>query len=92
MGREKGPIFSDIRLIFYLHHAGIYDTLMIPNMKGGESMAKKKSETINRHIRYIPEEVDLHLRVEAARRRITINSYILEILTKEAKRLEKKGG
>ena len=55
-------------------------------------MAKDKPKGINRHVRYIPEEVDLHLRVEAARRRITINSYIVNILTKEAKRLEKKGG
>jgi hypothetical protein len=53
---------------------------------------KNKEKGINRHIRYIPEEVDLVLRVEAARRRLAINSYLLEILSKEAKRLEKKGG
>ena len=55
-------------------------------------MAKKNTTGINRHIRYIPEDVDLVLRVEAAKRRLTINSYLLEILSKEAKRLEKKGG
>lgn len=53
---------------------------------------KKQTTGINRHIRYIPEEVDLVLRVEAAKRRQTINAYIVEILSKEAKRLEKKGG
>ncbi len=91
MGREKGPTFLSLGFFFACNTLLSLVSLDI-TLKGGESMAKKKPETINRHIRYIPEEVDLHLRVEAARRRITINSYILEILTKEAKRLEKKGG
>jgi len=50
-------------------------------------MAKQK----DRLIRNIPENVDTILRVEAARQDISVNDLVLQILTKEAKRLEKKG-
>jgi predicted HicB family RNase H-like nuclease len=56
---------------------------------GGGQMAIKK-EMVNRHIRNIPEDVDVHLRMEAAKRRISINTYIVDVLTKEARRLKKK--
>ena len=46
----------------------------------------------NRLIRLIPADVDTVLRVEAARRNISVNDLVLEILAKEAKRLTKKGG
>jgi predicted HicB family RNase H-like nuclease len=50
-------------------------------------MAKQK----DRLIRKIPADVDTILRVEAARQDISVNDLVLQILTKEAKRLEKKG-
>ncbi|NIQ89711.1 MAG: hypothetical protein GWN86_29180 [Desulfobacterales bacterium] len=45
----------------------------------------------DRLIRRIPDDVDTVLRVEAAREDISVNDLIVRILTKEAKRLEKKG-
>jgi plasmid stability protein len=51
-------------------------------------MAKQKE----RLIRKIPADVDTVLRVEAARKDISVNDLVVEILTKEAKRLEKKRG
>ena len=50
-------------------------------------MAKQKERIIRR----IPADVDTVLRVEAARKDISVNDLVLQILTKEAKRLEKKG-
>ena len=50
-------------------------------------MAKQKERIIRR----IPADVDMILRVEAARQDISVNDLVLKILTKEAKRLEKKG-
>lgn len=44
----------------------------------------------DRLIRRIPPDVDTELRIEAARRNISVNDLVLKILTKEAKRLEKK--
>jgi predicted HicB family RNase H-like nuclease len=47
-------------------------------------------KTNNRLIRLIPADVDTVLRVEAARRNISVNDLVLEILSKEARRLDKK--
>ena len=49
-------------------------------------MAKQKERIIRR----IPADVDTVLRVEAARQDISVNDLVLQILTKEAKRIEKK--
>ena len=52
---------------------------------------KKESQDLRAtHIRGIPGEVYRMLRVEAAWQEISINQLIVNILTKEAKRLEKK--
>ena len=55
-------------------------------------MAKKKGSRNLRatHIRGIPGEVYRQLRIEAASQEISINQLVVNILTKEAKRLEKK--
>ena len=50
-------------------------------------MAEQKT----RLVRGIPADVDTVLRVEAARKDISVNDLVLQILTKEAKRLQKKG-
>ena len=48
-------------------------------------------KTNNRLIRSIPADIDTVLRVEAARRNISVNDLVLELLAKEAKRLDRKG-
>jgi len=59
----------------------------ISTQERGQPMAKQKERIIRR----IPADVDTVLRVEAARKDISVNDLVLQILTKEAKRLEKKG-
>jgi hypothetical protein len=56
-------------------------------------VAKKKGGQDLRatHIRGIPGEAYRQLRIEAASQEISINQLIVNILTREAKRLEKKG-
>lgn len=56
-------------------------------------MAKKKEDQDLRvtNIRGIPGVYYKVLRIEAARQEISLNQLIVNILTKEAKRLEKKG-
>jgi len=44
----------------------------------------------DRVIRRIPLEVDKELRIEAARRNLSVNDLVVKLLTKEARRLEKK--
>ena len=53
-------------------------------------MTKKGQDLRATNIRGIPGEVYRMLRVEAAWQEISINQLIVNILTKEAKRLEKK--
>jgi predicted HicB family RNase H-like nuclease len=50
-------------------------------------MAKQKTRLVRR----IPVDVDLALRIEAAKKDISVNDLVLQILAKEAKRLQKKG-
>jgi predicted HicB family RNase H-like nuclease len=57
-------------------------------MAGKKNAADKRATSI----RGIPGEVYKALRIEAAKQEISINQLIVNILTKEAKRLEKKGG
>jgi predicted HicB family RNase H-like nuclease len=57
-------------------------------MAGKKNAADKRATSI----RGIPSEVYKALRIEAAKQEISINQLIVNILTKEAKRLEKKGG
>ena len=52
----------------------------------------KKLDLRTTNIRGIPGAVYKTLRVEAAKQEISINQIIVNILTKEAQRLEKKGG
>jgi predicted HicB family RNase H-like nuclease len=47
-------------------------------------------ETVYTTVRKLPKDVHKILRVEAAWQEISINQLIVNILTKEAKRLEKK--
>ena len=56
-------------------------------------MAKKKDDQDLRvtNIRGIPGVHYRVLKIEAARQEISLNQLIVNILTKEAKRLEKKG-
>jgi predicted HicB family RNase H-like nuclease len=56
-------------------------------------VAKKKGSQDLRatHIRGIPGEVYRQLRIEAASQEISINQLVVDILTKEAKKLQKKG-
>jgi predicted HicB family RNase H-like nuclease len=62
--------------------------------KGGDSVAKKKDDQDLRvtNIRGIPGVHYKVLKIEAARQEISLNQLVVNILTKEAKRLEKKGG
>ena len=52
----------------------------------------KKLDLRTTNIRGIPGKAYKTLRVEAAMQEISINQLIVNILTKEAKRLEKKRG
>jgi len=68
--------------------------LPLLSKKGGSSVAKKKERQDLRvtNIRGIPGVHYKVLKIEAARQEISLNQLIVNILTKEAKRLEKKGG
>jgi predicted HicB family RNase H-like nuclease len=48
------------------------------------------ADTIYTTLRGIPKDVHRTLRIEAAKQHISVNQLILNILTKEAKKLEKK--
>lgn len=50
-------------------------------------MARQKTRLVRR----IPVDVDIALRIEAARKDISVNDLVLQILAKETKRLQKKG-
>jgi predicted HicB family RNase H-like nuclease len=60
---------------------------------GGDKVPKKKGSQDLRatHIRGIPGEVYRQLRIEAASQEISINQLVVDILTREAKKLAKKG-
>jgi predicted HicB family RNase H-like nuclease len=48
------------------------------------------ADTIYTTLRGIPKDVHRTLRIKAAKQHISVNQLILNILTKEAKKLEKK--
>lgn len=54
-------------------------------------MVKGEPDLRTTNIRGIPGAAYKTLRIEAAKQEISINQLIVNILTKEAKRLEKKG-
>ena len=105
---EQGKRVFDIAFVNALHdHRSVYKALVQLSKESGipyktlkewfeerrESLSMAVvTEVKDRVIRKIPLDVDKELRIEAARRNLSVNDLVVNILEKEARRLQKKRG